>query len=179
MRKKKEDNAPKNEELVVKEEQALIEPLDDEKLAEIKEYRETGKKDKKEEKKSKTIGLKKELLRNSLIALGFQAYFFLTGVFIFYVDQVIQINLLVIGVTLFVIGGIVLLELAYRKDKVRLAFTGAEMLAMAAGSLVLYNLIGRYSPQTKLALIVMQSIMLGYFLIKAIVMFIMRKRGKI
>ena len=185
MRKKVKDTPEVVEEnekeslVVSKEENSLAEAFDVEKLEKIREYREEGKKDKKEEKKSKTIALKKELLRNSLIALGFQLYFFLTGVFIFYVDQIVQINMLVIGVVLFVIGGIVMLELSYRKEKVRLAFTGAELLGMAASSLVLYNLIGRYSPQTKLALIVMQSIMLGYFVIKALIMFIMRKKGKI
>ena len=173
MRKKKE------EEIVPAQETALIEPLDDEKLEKIKEYRNKDKQDKKEEKKTKTIGLKKELLRNSLIALGFEAYFFLVGVILFYGDPIVLINILVCTIAAFVVGGITVLELSYRKEKVRLAFTGAELIGMASACLVFYNLFGRISPQTKLALIVMQCIMLGYFVIKAITMLIMKKKGKL
>ena len=169
----------KKQEEIPTQETALIEPLNDEKLEKIKEYRDKDKQVKKEEKKTKTIGLKKELLRNSLIALGFELYFFLIGVMLFYGEPVALINILVCTITAFVVGGIIVLELSYRKERVRLAFTGAELIAMASASLVFYNLFGRYSPQTKLALLVMQCIMLGYFIVKAIVMLVMRKKGKL
>ena len=169
----------KKQEEIPTQETALIEPLNDEKLEKIKEYRDKDKQVKKEEKKTKTIGLKKELLRNSLIALGFELYFFLIGVMLFYGEPVALINILVCTITAFVAGGIIVLELSYRKERVRLAFTGAELIAMASASLVFYNLFGRYSPQTKLALLVMQCIMLGYFIVKAIVMLVMRKKGKL
>ena len=169
----------KKQEEIPTQETALIEPLNDEKLEKIKEYRDKDKQVKKEEKKTKTIGLKKELLRNSLIALGFELYFFLIGVMLFYGEPVALINILVCTITAFVVGGIIVLELSYRKERVRLAFTGAELIAMASASLVFYNLFGRYSPQTKLALLVMQCIMLGYFIVKAIIMLVMRKKGKL
>ena len=81
-----------------------------------------------------------------------------------------------IFIILEMIAGIVLFEVAYKKDKETIFLHGLEFLGIASSSLIFLNLYSRQSPKTLLSIMITQIVIAIYYIIKCIVIAIMKKR---
>ena len=173
MRKKqeKQEVSETNIEEIKKEEK-----IDKEKLDKIKDEIKTTKK--KIKNNSKTQKVKKDVLRNILIAVVITVYF----VFINLGVTTIPVTEYILDLKTFsifaIIISIIIFERAYKKDANYLAIHGIEMVVVAIATLVLLQL---YSIENEYFYYVMLGITLGvvlYYIIKLLVIYIRYKIKK-
>ena len=68
------------------------------------------------------------------------------------------------------------MEIGYTKDRLALWLHGTEIVGIAAGTMILLNLFSRQSPKSMLALIIIEAIIVVYYVIKAIAIAIKKEK---
>ena len=165
----------KNEDTVKKEKKPKKEDneISEEKLNKIKDEIKKTKKEIKDSQKNKKI--RKDILRNLLIAITITIYF----IFINLGIKTIPVTEYILDLKTFsvfaIIISIIIFERAYKKDENYLAIHGIEMVLIGIETLVLLQL---YSVENEYFYYILLGITLGmiiYYMIKSLVIYIRYK----
>ena len=113
----------------------------------------------------------KKIFINILTAVGIMLYFIILNMAYSAIKQERLVNDIEVFSGIFLIIGIVILEIAYKKDNGNIAITGIEFLIISLHSLSIMHMITLFKYDFRLYLLVSSYIFAIYYVLKSIIIY--------
>ena len=121
-------------------------------------------------------GILKNILKNLIVAIFIMAYFITLNILYMNLQENILLGTVKICATALLVAGIIIIEIAYKKDNGTLAITGIEVLILSMHSLFINHVTKVLNYDFRLYLLTSSYIFAIYYVLKAIIVYTKSRR---
>ncbi len=121
-------------------------------------------------------GILKNILKNLIVAIFIMAYFITLNILYMNLQENILLGTVKICATALLVAGIIIIEIAYKKDNGTLAITGIEVLILSMHSLFINHVTKVLNYDFRLYLLTSSYVFAIYYVLKAIIVYTKSRR---
>ena len=118
----------------------------------------------------------KEVYYQILYAIGIIIYFFITNYICYKMGKEKAVSIIEMFATAFFIIGLIVLEIAYKKDSGKMAITAIELLIISFYSITIMHIVTKFKFDFQIYLLTSSYIIAIYYVLKAIVVYTKERR---
>lgn len=121
-------------------------------------------------------GILKNILKNLIVAIFIMAYFITLNILYMNLQENILLGTVKICATALLVAGIIIIEIAYKKDNGTLAITGIEVLILSMHSLFINHVTKVLNYDFRLYLLTSSYVFAIYYVLKTIIIYTKSRR---
>ncbi len=121
-------------------------------------------------------GILKKILKNLIVAIFIMVYFITLNILYTNLQENMLLDIVKICATVLLVTGIVIIEIAYKKDNGTLAITGIELLVLSMHSLFINHVTKVLNYDFRLYLLTSSYVFAIYYVLKTIIIYTKSRR---